>query len=629
MFTPSSALLLAFLLAILAGATVEANRSAAALQSGPDQWSGNSKVVSVIYDPLEHSLLLVGNTVGAFWFGDDGGDEATSSLPSEESKSLIVNNKPTCFVAKLSLPVQGIFHQDMTWVHKQVLTESGSECELLGPSCTAAAADQSQNKLVLGVFDQDTSAGGVLELWGSPPLLSHWSDGSSRFGHTAVHAFTEEGFRNAVYNKPVAVSRAASTDALYVAVQVQEEGGDSEEKMVLRKYVVETTTTVQNGAQHRRKSLTADWMDALSVRGEMVEVVALISLDDENKLIVIGTESNTDGTNKNTFVQLIDAQTGSRIREMRDFKDDEVVASSCHHHVDSDHIYVTGWMQATSTKRAFLRKISAGTLQTVWSVEVEATGPTEGVACATHSSEIWWAGSVDAGKMITQAGDDVRGYGGKDVFVGKLRDGDGEIDFVRQVGSADDDEPAAVAVDAAGNAVVAGDTHGSMCRSRDTAESDHSDVFVVTVSRVDGATPSTVPPVSGGGSGDDDAVAGRRPADPAAGSGGGSTSQQTGRQNGGDAVTEPPFSRDADPFGQSFQEEKEKEKKMESITLVFVIVLLAGFFGCCCCYYFVVRCCRQRGRQGGSFPCESAREGRKNHCQQPQDGTFYASGYII
>jgi hypothetical protein len=423
------------------------------------------------------------------------------------------------------------------------------------------------------VFDQDTTTGGVLELDGS----------QGQFHYAEIHLLSGEGFEDAVYSEPVAVSWTSTQDAVYVAVQVKDQDS-KEEKMVLRRYSVVETTMVNGVVQ----TLSEGWTEILSVENKSVEVAAVAAVGD-SMVVVVGTEFNADGTEPSGFVRLVNAETGYRIRETRDLTDDIVVHLS--NHIDDDFIYITGWTQTAATRQAFLRKIEVSTLRTKWTVEMEATGPTAGVACIVHDADIWWGGSVEDGKILTQS-TDLDEYGGKDIFIAKIQD-DGVVNFVHQFGSREDDELTAMTVDPDGNAILAGDTYGSMFRSRDSTESANSDVFVMTVSRSDGSMPSIVPQIiNGGGSSsiDGDTVDSADPDD-------GSTSQ-TGQDEGG--ATEPP-SENIDPYEEAYEEEKAKEKKMETGILVFLILFLVILFGCCS-YYFILYYRRSRRlRRHGSM----------------------------
>jgi hypothetical protein len=311
------------------------------------------------------------------------------------------------------------------------------------------------------------------------------------------------------------------------------------DKMVLRKYSVKaTSTTVPDGVPLPDEILsTVDWTVAFPI-----QVAAMVAVSGK-KVIVAGTQSDMDGTNPTGSVRVVEPTRGWRIEETRDL---DAVVNACHspNEETTTHIYVTG--QTADEKQAFLRKMAVDTLRTAWTVTMEATGPTAGMACAvTDTEEIWFGGSVREGKVTLGETGDVHQYGGKDIFLAKVH-GDGEVDFIRQFGSTEDDELQALTVDAAGNAILAGHTYGSMFRSRESTENSNADVFVMTVSGEDGSMPSVVPQI---------------------------------------ATQAPP--EDTDPYKEAFQEEKNKEKRDETIILVFVIIFLVGFFGCCC--YYAVR----------------------------------------
>jgi len=85
--------------------------------------------------------------------------------------------------------------------------------------------------------------------------------------------------------------------------------------------------------------------------------------------------------------------------------------------------------------------------------------------------------------------------GGTDIFVASYKTSDGTLNFLRQIGSSKDDTPArgngGIAVDRIGNAIVVGNTRGSLMRKRDVAEyifgqggsEAASDVFIMSLER--------------------------------------------------------------------------------------------------------------------------------------------------
>jgi hypothetical protein len=133
-----------------------------------------------------------------------------------------------------------------------------------------------------------------------------------------------------------------------------------------------------------------------------------------------------------------------------------------------------------------------------------------GVACAVtpDGKAVYLAGNVEDSAVLDMAGT-VSSYGDDDVYVAQLDAGTGKVNYVRQIGSDDRDVVAfrhGLSVDEDGNAVLAGSTFGSLYRQRDASQESTSDVFVMTVSKYNGAlAPSLSRPeyIGSGGAGPD------------------------------------------------------------------------------------------------------------------------------
>jgi hypothetical protein len=152
---------------------------------------------------------------------------------------------------------------------------------------------------------------------------------------------------------------------------------------------------------------------------------------------------------------------------------------------------------ADSTMEAYLMKIDLSTMNTVWTVQVGAVSPIEadewfkgsvfGYGCAVtrDGEDVYLTGLVKEGGVITDfSGEDYDAFinapggrtpgGGTDVFVSSYKTADGSVNFMRQVGSTKDDFPSrgngGITTDRFGNAVITGNTRGSLMRSRGKGE---------------------------------------------------------------------------------------------------------------------------------------------------------------
>jgi hypothetical protein len=103
---------------------------------------------------------------------------------------------------------------------------------------------------------------------------------------------------------------------------------------------------------------------------------------------------------------------------------------------------------------------------------------------------VYFGGIVEKDGVLSLSGTPVS-YGGDDIFVAKVGASTGALQFVRQFGSEQDDEIAmrgGLTTDTEGNAVVVGNTYGSMYRVRSQEEASmvRSDVFVATIGAFSG-----------------------------------------------------------------------------------------------------------------------------------------------
>lgn len=174
----------------------------------------------------------------------------------------------------------------------------------------------------------------------------------------------------------------------------------------------------------------------------------------------------------------------------------------------SSHVYVAGTTEGTfpdsihqnaqGQQTAFLAKVNVATLDVEWVQHVGGThhkAKVHGTACAVTRNGVWFGGVAQDGTIVD--GGSGAQFGGKDIFVAKLLSSSGKIEYLRQFGSDQDDALAArggLVADAAGNAIVVGNTYGSLFRERGDDEAKvssgppTSDVFVFTIAGFDGNT---------------------------------------------------------------------------------------------------------------------------------------------
>mmetsp|Transcript_19643 Transcript_19643/g.24048 ORF Transcript_19643/g.24048 Transcript_19643/m.24048 type:complete len:1048 (-) Transcript_19643:1516-4659(-) len=207
----------------------------------------------------------------------------------------------------------------------------------------------------------------------------------------------------------------------------------------------------------------------------------------------------------------------TRIRSQREYTDE--VEGICIHESDNA-LYVVGSTTSSTTKsntdnsltyRAFLQKLNLDSLQTVWTRQIGDTtnlatstnGISErrnvfGVGCVvnTQFNTVYVAGTTNGGLVSPTL---TKPYGGDDVFVASYQTATGNVNFVTQLGSDQNDVLArgggdCIAVDPnTGSAILVGSTDGSFMRdttintaAADTENGDvhnqrESAVFVVEI----------------------------------------------------------------------------------------------------------------------------------------------------
>jgi hypothetical protein len=164
---------------------------------------------------------------------------------------------------------------------------------------------------------------------------------------------------------------------------------------------------------------------------------------------------------------------------------------------------------------AYLMKVSLSTMEIVWTAQIGGFVPGAGervnalgYGCAVtfDSEDVYLTGVVKHFGAATDfsdigVGGDLfhKAAGSTDVFVASFSASDGTRRFIKQVGSDRDDFPSrgngGITTDRSGNAILVGNTRGSMLRQRGVDEFRYgkdgddaaADVFVMSFSREDGA----------------------------------------------------------------------------------------------------------------------------------------------
>lgn len=146
----------------------------------------------------------------------------------------------------------------------------------------------------------------------------------------------------------------------------------------------------------------------------------------------------------------------------------------------------------------FVSKISVGYLTTSWSrqwgarmnVGDSSTATSAyAVGCAVRGNTLYVAGGVDNGSGIIHDQEVLTSNGNSDIWVASVQVNDGTINWVKQVGTSENDQLArhgAVAADVDGNVILYGNTLGAFYRDTDSDSYDSSDIFVMILDADDG-----------------------------------------------------------------------------------------------------------------------------------------------
>ena len=171
-------------------------------------------------------------------------------------------------------------------------------------------------------------------------------------------------------------------------------------------------------------------------------------------------------------------------------------------------------MQGRDHMEAFLMKVEVSSMDVLWTVQIGAFMPEKnargnvfGYGCAVtrDGMDVYLTGLVKENGVVTDFSKDdyagaggIKPQGGTDVFISSYKTADGSRNFLKQVGSNRDDFPSrgngGITTDRFGNAIITGNTRGSLMRKRIRGEFRYggkgadaaSDVFIMSFDRTAG-----------------------------------------------------------------------------------------------------------------------------------------------
>ena len=181
----------------------------------------------------------------------------------------------------------------------------------------------------------------------------------------------------------------------------------------------------------------------------------------------------------------------------------------------SGQVELNGNVPESNYYDAYIAMIDLESLEPLWSKQLPVTGgnmegggaASYGIACAVSSdrSLVYFVGGVEDGAALSGE----TSKGGDDFFVAQFDTVSGDMNWIRQAGTAGDDWLAhggALAVDKFDNAIVYGDTTGSLFRKREENSKNERDIFLGIFHKEKGAyiDPAEKSGLSNnGGAGDD------------------------------------------------------------------------------------------------------------------------------
>eukprot|EP00934_Nitzschia_sp_Nitz4_P006481 Nitzschia sp. Nitz4//scaffold9_size221794//21178//25290//NITZ4_001318-RA/size221794-processed-gene-0.41-mRNA-1//-1//CDS//3329560917//6471//frame0 len=487
--------------------------SIAAFQSEKDV--GPSYAGGMYYDLDAEALYLTGGTFGAFGGDTDQGARSASS----------------CFFGSLSFP-------ELDWNQREVYGTEG-----VTEACSVLATTMFKDESTV-IVAGSTEKGGLLERLGSGNTATQYGilldlasvndryklQGGSLMDKWPVQfpvaiLANEDGTvwtvsMSSSDNKVTADSDKVASDEYPNFTTGGIERYGSHYEIVVERHELDRSGDV-DGNSNLQKSLQLAWRKPFEA-AEQSSVYVSGMIEVAGTLIVVGsTKDRAPDTEMNGIMAKLSGTEGAFVSEGDGARSvayfssvterDDWILNACADPDDDTYFYIVGATQGTmegsdrdnsdETVHAFVAKIGVFSLKTEWvnqlsvshangSDSSRAAASIYGCAVISGKNSVYVAGTVENGATL-DVGSQVSA-GRDDIFVAKLSTTDGSVDWLKQVGSNGDDRVAhgnGVAVDNNGNAVVYGDTNGSLFRSRvdDGKSETFSDLFVMIFNQDDGA----------------------------------------------------------------------------------------------------------------------------------------------
>jgi len=533
MWKPTNCLVGSLVLSLV-HAQNDASYQPAGFQTGPD--TGSSFAAASMFNPNLNAVLFAGTTNGNYFQPHTPG-----------------NGTQGCFFATMKLPGNGT--TNLTFLERQTLMipDVGEVCTnlLLHGDRIVATGYAGKGGLldplfVPGGYNDVSQVGMVLDL-----LQSSSTATSLAYRFVGGHLIQEMPI-----TYPVALTALPGDSVMYIAAMESETAKQNQETpstvqdpssflaygsnffMTVTKVSIAATASISQSPSIQ-ESMNDLWRVPIATKGGQSVYVSGIQKISDSMLVVTGTTAGQGAafgkdvgstTDFDGFVTKMNPATGALVGNLTNAANpsaakigsindrDDWISGMCINPRDPNHIYVVGAtrgkMDASNmapdnadSVEAFCMKLEVERLIPVWThqlgaYDIKVPSVVRGISCAVtpDGQNVYYGGVVENNAVLAMSGLS-QSYGGNDIFVVKLDASNGNSEFVRQIGSERNDEIAprgGLTTDAAGNAVVVGNTFGSLYRQRGAGEpgGNRADVFVTTISRFNGAVVLPIRPPS-------------------------------------------------------------------------------------------------------------------------------------
>jgi hypothetical protein len=359
---------------------------------------------------------------------------------------------------------------------------------------------------------------------------------------------------------PIAVANDPHTSAVYVASMVSDDGsaatnaGDDDQypnytsggrrdfgskfSVFVQQYSFDPSSDTPTDPLP--STLSLDWENIFETTSGSVTVSGMTLAGNGNTLVVVGSTSGSggafeenDGEDMDGFILKVDPSTGELVQGSSGQergstrldsinKKDDYILQVCNDRFDHDAFYVVGTsggkvrnvpddQQAPEgSMHAFVAKINVQGLNAVWLKHYTMSIPDggqvfgEALACTvtpdTYGKNVVYVGGTIRDGALADGVDISQSNGGDDIFVASMDGASGDVNWIRQVGTAQNDRLAhgrGLDVDAFGNAIVFGETEGNMYGEN----TGGSNMVLFTMNKLDGSY--LIPQMNGAGVGVD------------------------------------------------------------------------------------------------------------------------------